>query len=132
MRKHTLQALTLLAMSLLIINCSKDKDSSRNYNGTWAGTTSQGKLISFTVSGTKVKDMSISYSLSGNCYHSGGLTIFYQSYPISGNSFSISESTNISGTFLSGNSASGTFSVISGGNPSGCTSTASGTWTANK
>jgi hypothetical protein len=132
MRKYTLLPTLVLAISLLTINCKKDSNSSPNYDGNWTGSTSQGRAISFSVSGGQVTNLSITYNLSGSCSQTGATTNFLSSYTITGNSFSVTGSTGVSGTFSSSTSASGSFSVTMSGTPAGCTSTSSGTWTASK
>lgn len=132
MKKYTVLPTLFLVISLLTINCKKDSKSSANRDGNWTGSTSQGRAISFTVSGGQLTNLSITYNLSGSCSQTGATTNFLSSYTITGNSFSVPGSTGVSGTFNSSNSASGSFSVTMSGTPAGCTSTSSGTWTASK
>lgn len=131
MRKYTLLPALLLSVSLLTIKCKKDSGST-NYDGTWAGSTSQGKTFSFSVSGNQVNNVNITYNLTGSCSQTGATTTLFSSYAISGNSFSTTGSTTISGMFNSATSATGSFMITISGTPTGCTSTASGTWTATK
>lgn len=136
MRKCKSLSLLLLAVSLLTINCKKDSGNATppNYDGTWTGTTSQGKAFSFTVSGSKVTSITIGYTLTGNCSPSptGATVTLSSGNSISGSSFSITGGTAISGSFSSANASSGSFTINFTGNPPGCSSTAGGTWTASK
>ncbi len=136
MRRYSFLTLLLFVISLQSINCKKENESSAapNYDGTWTGTTSQSKALSFTVSGNKITSITIAYSLSGNCSpNPTGATVTLNSgNSISGNSFTITGGTAVSGAFSSANAASGSFSINFTGNPPGCSSTASGTWTATK
>lgn len=126
----------LLAVSLLTINCKKDSGSTTppNYDGTWNGTTSQGKALSFTVSASKITSITISYTLTGNCSPNptGATVTLSGGNSISGTSFSITGGTALSGSFSSATASSGSFTINFTGNPPGCSSTASGTWTASK
>ena len=139
MKKYT--SLSLMLFSVIIIamsSCSK-KDAAVNpnnpvsYDGTWSGTTSQGKAINFTVSGGAITSVYIGYSLSGGCgaVPAGETITFYTPRYITGNNFSITGNTEISGSFSSGNKVSGSFTKTFSG-LSGCTATASGSWTASK
>lgn len=137
MKKYTILPLFLVAVSLISTNCRKNQDnnaspSQADLNGTWTGTTSQGKIFSFNVSGGSVSNIYIGYSLSGSCSPSPIGTQLYSSYPINGTSFSTTGSLSISGSFGSGSNASGSFTINFTGNPAGCSSSASGTWSAAK
>jgi hypothetical protein len=137
MKKNTVLTMFLLALSLLTINCSK-KDgittptTPPNYDGSWSGVTSQGKPFSFTVSEGAVTNIYIGYSVTGNCSPVPIASQLYSRYAINGNSFSTTGNMNISGTFSSADKAGGSFTLNFTGNPSGCSSTASGTWSATK
>ncbi len=136
MRKNTFLSLCLLAVCFITISCKKENVSTvlapANYDGSWTGTTSQGKSFSFNVSDGSVSNIYIGYSLSGNCSPSPIGSQIYSSYAISNNSFSRTGSLSISGSFSSGSNASGSFTINFTGNPAGCSSTASGTWSASK
>jgi hypothetical protein len=133
MKKHIFLSVLVLMATLVFTKCSKERGDS-NYDGTWTGTTSQGKSLSFVVSGNKITSLTMGYTVSGNCSPSptGSTTTFPNGVAINGNFFSINGSTSLSGTFTSTNSASGSFSINFTGNPPGCSSTASGTWMASR
>jgi hypothetical protein len=107
-----------------------------DYSGSWSGTTSQGREISFTIVNNAFTQFKFGFAVSGfGCTTSGTVEITY-SVPktFSGNTFTISGSAyqmtySFSGTFLSLTTASGSGSVTTTG---GCTGTASFTWSANK
>ena len=107
-----------------------------DYSGSWSGTTSQGREISFTIVNNGFTVFKFGFAVSGfGCTTSGTVEITY-SVPktFSGNTFTISGSAyqmtySFSGTFLSSTTASGSGSVTTTG---GCSGTASFTWTANK
>jgi hypothetical protein len=135
MKQIVLLTALVLVISLINSSCSKKDgtDSTANYDGVWSGNTSQGKTFNITVSNGSITALYIGYSLSGTC--SGVPTAQTMTFniprPITGNSFSITGSTNISGTFSSAVHATGSFSIDFSGS-GGCTSSASGTWTASK
>lgn len=127
----------LIAISVLIVSCSKQNTeelAAPNYDGTWTGTTSQGKSFSFTVSNGSITSLNIGYTLSGNCSYlpAGVQMTFYSPQTINGNTFSIPGDTKITGNFSSAKAANGTFSVNFTGVTGGCNATASGNWTAGK
>lgn len=133
MKKYTLSVMLLLAVSLLSIKCSKDK-TPPTMDGNWNGTTSQGKPFSFAVEGGVVTYIHIAYTLTGNCLPLPIQSDIFGRFNISGNSFTTtSGDISITGTFSSTKNATGTFAInYLTGNPPGCSSTASGTWTATK
>lgn len=136
MRKYTFLSLLLLAVSFLTSNCTKDTENTPpNYDGSWSGTTSQGKSFSFNVSGHEITSIYYKYTLMGNCSSSpsGEQIMFNIPRAITGNSFSIPlhDGSNISGSFSSASKASGSFTKNFTGT-AGCSSTASGTWAATK
>jgi hypothetical protein len=113
-----------------------------NYSGSWSGTTSQGKPISFIIVDNAFTQVSFGWAISGTGWSSSGTTtINYSSpKPISGNTFTISGSTSFgyptthmnytfNGTFNTPTTASGTETITFSGAISG---TISGTWTASK
>lgn len=135
MKKNIFLSLCLFAVCFMTISCKKDNANNvapASYDGTWSGTTSQGKSFSFNVSGGSVSNIYLGYSLSGNCSPSPIGSQLYSNYAINGKSFSTTGSLIISGSFSSGNNASGSFTINFTGNPTGCSSTASGTWSAAK
>jgi IPT/TIG domain-containing protein len=107
-------------------------------SGSWSGSTSQGRPLSFTVSGSTITSLMVTYQLSG-------CPAFVLSDPtsvsISNNSFS--RNANITangtivgfvtlvGTFTSNVTASGTVTVVENA-PSSCPGSLSGTWTATR
>jgi len=105
--------------------------------GNWSGTTSQGRLLAFTVSGSTVTSHSISYQLTG-CQ---AVTISTGALPITNDSFSLSApivangqavgTASINGSFSSNTMAAGTITVVESP-PSACPGTLSATWTALK
>lgn len=106
-------------------------------NGNWNGTTSQGRLLAFSVSGSTVTSHSISYQLTG-CQ---AVTISTGALPITNDSFSLSASiiangqavgtASINGSFSSNTMAAGTITVVESP-PSVCPGSLSATWTALK
>lgn len=103
-------------------------------SGDWSGTTNQGRSISWNVSsgGTSISSLTITVYWGGVC---GGIissTHYLYSTTISNNNFSkTSYGATVTGTFTSTTSAEGTYSVKKEVyNPSYCTATRSGTWTA--
>lgn len=114
---------------------------SAQYDGTWNGTTGQGKPFSFVVQNNKI--MSFSIQIEGSafgCTSTGQSTISFPSgWSFSGNTFSYSNLTvvgnwgyAVSGTFTSSGMAEGTlqgkYTTIFG--VPGCPATATTTWTA--
>jgi len=111
-----------------------------DYSGSWSGTTSQGKDISFTISNNAFTQFMFGWAI-GSSY--GDLTINYTTpKAISGSTFTISGSVlvmaypstiylnySVSGTFTSSTTASGTANFYFSGGASG---SSSATWSANK
>lgn len=106
------------------------------YEGTWQGTTSQGKTIQFTVSNNRLINYIWESTLEqGGCrvntrIESGPTSAI----PITGNSFSETNdnaitTTTINGTFNSTTSASGTITMTK---KDQCSGSVTATWTANK
>lgn len=107
-----------------------------DYSGSWSGTTSQEKSISFKIVDNAFTELKITFAVSGHgCTVSGTITFGYGTpKPISGNTFTISGTTidlsyTFSGTFNSSTTASGTMTITTSG---GCSGTANFTWSANK
>ncbi len=134
---------TILALLLFNSTCtspeSPDDEDLLNpdYSGSWNGTTSQGKSISFTIVNNEITHFSFEFewmSTTG-CSVSGTVSNDYASpLPISGNTFTISGtipdlSYTFTGTFSSETTANGTSNLTASGT---CPSTASPTWSANK
>jgi hypothetical protein len=101
------------------------------YNGSWSGTTSQDRGISFTVANNAITYFSIGFRIPG-CT----ITVFnYSTTPITGNTFTVIGSgggTNyvVVGTFTSPTAASGTLQVTQ--NSQFCNGSTSATWAAAK
>lgn len=134
---------TILALLLFNSTCtspeSPDDEDLLNpdYSGSWSGTTSQGKSISFTVVDNAITHFSFEFEwISGTgCTVSGTVSNNYDTpLTISGNTFAISGtipglSYTFNGTFSSETTANGTSNLTASGT---CQSTASPTWSANK
>jgi hypothetical protein len=129
MKKYKFLSIPLVFAIFIATGCSKKNGTMdpADYSGSWTGTTSQGKSISFTVSGETVSNIYIGY-----CSPSPVASQLYSNFPINGKSFSTTGSIKIAGSFSSSNEAGGSFSIDFTGNPPGCSSTASGTWIASK
>jgi len=136
-----LMALVLLAVALANAGCSKSPTApGTNYNGTWIGTTSQGKTVSLTVANNMITSINV-----GLLFQVCGLGVSIQSSPtqnITGNRFSythqgggsLATSYTITGAFSSNGSISGDlqFSLRSGYPYTTCTEDARATWNATK
>lgn len=99
--------------------------------GSWSGTTSQGKPISFTVSSSNGMSQ-LSYEFDNGCSGVGVVvgTSSTQGIDVSSSSFSSSSpSATVTGTFRSNSSASGTMTFSA---PAGCVGNVTATWNANK
>lgn len=106
-----------------------------DYSGSWSGTTTQGREISFTVSNSAITQITFGFEVSGiYCTVSGSLTTSQSPPPqISGNTFTYSgTATDLSytfnGTFDSPTAVSGTADM----SHSFCVGSASFTWSATK
>jgi hypothetical protein len=112
------------------------------YAGSWSGTTSQGKSITFTVVDNALTEFHFEVTVSGpgGTFDTEFGTTFQTPKPISGDTFADSGTTTIpgttttisytlNGTFSSPTEASGTLTFTLSGGTSG---SASATWTANK
>ncbi len=134
---HAPAALVRGCLAILIVAvgaCGGSTTDSVSYDGDWSGTTSQGLSFGFTVVGNALTQSQMSYNLSGSCSQTptGQTTTYSTPVAVTGHTFSASGTATISGTFSSGTTASGTFSVSFTGNPPGCNSSASGSWTASR
>lgn len=130
MKKYTVLPLFLIAVSVLNFSCSKEEESPK-YEGYWRGVTSQGKAISFNVTGEKVTTINLKWDDGPFCSGPDGVTInFTNGLAIYRNSFSNTGSLSVSGIFNSPTSVTGSFTYDfpAGG---GCSSI-SATWSANK
>lgn len=112
------------------------------YDGTWSGTTSDGKTIGFTIANNAFTTFSLTYNAAA-CGTSGGVNITYTTpQPISGSSFTISSSGSppvriafsVQGTFSSGTTASGTigFTITLSFPVGNCSTSYNVTWTASR
>jgi Bacterial pre-peptidase C-terminal domain/Putative binding domain, N-terminal len=107
-----------------------------NYDGHWAGATSQQRAFSFDVVNNRITGFKLDWATQGsNCSATGTTTTTYGGggIAINGSSFSLSSSPSpsisINGTFSSNTAASGNFTVT---NPFGCTSSGNGTFNVTK
>ena len=115
-----------------------------DYNGTWNGTTSQGRPISFTISSNRLQTFSIGYAVTGSgCTASGTSTVTYNTPPtVSSSGFVVSItgtgnprlSYNATVNFGSTSSASGnvSFTFTQTSPLPACNATASATYTLTK
>lgn len=134
---------TILALLIFSTTCKSPESPDEedllepDYSGSWSGTTSQGKSISFTVVENAITHFEFEFewiSVTG-CSVSGTVSNDYATpLTISGNTFAISGtipglSYTFNGTFSSETMANGTSNLNASGT---CSSTASPTWSANK
>jgi hypothetical protein len=108
-----------------------------SFNGTWSGTTSQGKSISFTVTNNLITNVSVGWRASGGCTVDGDSSVTYTpGRPITGNSFTLTlsgpQGFTINGTFNSSSSASGNASFTFNQPFPPCSATGSATWSATR
>lgn len=122
--------LALLLVSLLLLFTTSSLGApivSAIYDGSWSGTTSQGRTFSLTVANDAVTRIEAEYVVPG-CTVKQTIT---GNIPLAGNSFSVSVSgTSIQGTFVSLSAASGTLTYTSS-NPA-CSGTVNATWSATR
>jgi hypothetical protein len=134
---YSIVASRLRSSVMILLLCAacggNDSTGPTSYDGSWSGTTSQNETITFSVSGNAITMMHLGFDLTGNCSSAPvGVTMnFVQPRPIVGNSFEITGSTEVSGTFSSATAASGSFDVNFTGT-GGCSSRATGTWSARR
>lgn len=107
------------------------------YDGSWAGSTSQAKAISFTIANNAISTITFAYHGTGSCTIDGETTVTYTPpRPISGNSFTLSGSGTLNytihGTFTSPNTASGDLSFTFNNPFPPCTASGFASWNANK
>lgn len=111
------------------------------YDGSWTGTSSDGRSISFTIANGAFTRFSLTYAAPACGVVSGGTTITYTTpLVISGNTFTISSlgsppvrvAFTVNGTFTSGTTASGSaaFTVTLTPPAGSCTTSYNVTWTA--
>ena len=107
-----------------------------DYSGSWSGTTTQGKSISFTIVNNGFTRFEFGWAIYGAYCTVNSTTTFTYSTPraFSGNTFTISGSSyqmsySFNGTFNSSTTASGTGSVSYSGS---CPGSANFTWSVNK
>ena len=127
----TLVAVLVLISALSIAGCA-----SRQYDGQWEGTTSQGHTLKFTVSGGTITMTRVEFDLtcerSGLC-PGGGLIEEDIGASVSGNSFSklIDGKATFAGKFDSETAASGELTVqVNDPNCGACSGSC--TWTVKK
>lgn len=137
-RPHTLFVRAFVSCAILAAVACGDSptEAKPKYDGNWVGSTSDGRSISFSVSGTQITELSVGFRLSGSCNASGVTVHFAQGSiaSIAGRSFVVSRGDmSLNGSFSSGVAASGTgsFSVSNAG-PIGCSSAGANSWTARR
>ncbi|MBI4540305.1 MAG: hypothetical protein HY704_12450 [Gemmatimonadetes bacterium] len=139
---NTMGRLVAMAVALMLSTaCGDPASPSRDYSGSWVGTTAQGKQISFEVSGGNlITRFTVAYTLqgrfqnafgSGTCTEAGSLSVTPGSpIAITDNTFRYDGSReSLAGTFESETSASGTASFQGSAS---CSGTSNTTWTASK
>ena len=127
-----------LALACLLAACGKDSTGpSINPVGSWSGSTSQGRPISFQVTSGGITTAAISWHLSGTvCSYDADASISGGSpLPVTNNAFSASSLPigsdtflSVTGRFTSSTAASGTFQITD----TFCGGTLNGTWSATK
>ncbi len=127
--------LTFAAVATLVLTSAFMFGCSRNYDGKWEGTTSQGKTLTFTVAGGVITKTRVEYELKcerGGFCPLGGSIELETSAEISSNGFSarIGQG-SFSGKFDSGTSAKGELTAEQT-NPQCGLCKANVTWTAKK
>ena len=142
--KKTIKILAVFAAVAFLGGCKKSDNpvtAGESYDGTWSGTTSQGKRLSFTVSGSAVASTTVGYKIVGaSCTVEGSSYTTYSSpTKIAGSTLTVVNSGSdlsytIQGTFTSGSSASGTVNLAyhSYGGGFSCDGTANASWSAQK
>jgi hypothetical protein len=108
-----------------------------SYNGTWSGTTTQGKTFSFTIVNNAFTTWTLGWHAVGSCTVDGTTTVTYNTpLPLSGTSFNLSTSgpttININGSFSSTSAAAGSLSVSFTQSFPSCSASGSGSWSATK
>jgi len=136
-----LRSVRSLAVLVAIALCTACRDNptqpkAPNYDGSWVGATSDGRSITFSVSGTTITQLSVGFRLSGSCYTTG-VTINYVPgtiATISGRGFQVlARDLTVNGSFSSDIAASGSGNMtVSNAGPATCTSSGAHTWTAHK
>lgn len=126
----------MLALALALAACKKDSTGPEAIDpvGSWSGTTSQSRAISFQATKSAVNNFSLSFSLHNLfCSYSANVTIFSM-YLDSDNTFStfriLDQYTNIDlkGQVTSSSAASGTFELTD----IICHAVVNASWTASK
>jgi hypothetical protein len=121
----------------LLGNEVQQAPSAPSYDGSWAGTTSQGKPFSFIVANNAIKSAVVEYDIEGSdCSVNTKTTGDFRSPPpITGNTFTWTSggsgaSHTITGSFESATSASGMINANYGDDE--CSGALTTTWTATK
>ncbi|MEZ5197115.1 MAG: hypothetical protein R2764_12115 [Bacteroidales bacterium] len=148
MKNLKIKTVGLLLISIMVMiftGCSKDDDNNVQPNeaspdlkfiGSWSGTTSQNKSISFSIENIDGKAIVTSYTLQAHV-SGGGWSASETKWgtinaQVSNGSFSYaSGSIELSGVFSGSGSVSGKFKTISQGPPGYGDGTASGSYTAD-
>jgi len=113
--------------------------SQMRYDGSWKGTTSQDKPVSFKILNRFLGHIEVTYALEGDGCKAEEKTIKVSAMNGLRNAgfavmnTSTTEKLMASGMITSDNESNGTFTVeVSGDVPAGCNNTLSGTWKATK
>ena len=108
------------------------------YDGTWKGTTSQDKPVSFKILNRFVAHAEVGYELEGDGCNSTGDFKFSAMTPTRMGAFTLTNTTEtakltISGKFTADDASEGEYTVeVVGDAPAGCNTSVKGTWTASK
>lgn len=109
-----------------------------SYDGLWSGTTSDGGLISFTIAGGVVTNISVALRLTGDCgVSTATIAVRGQVAEVeSDQTFSVGDETSvlqINGSFTSPTESTGSaWTLYTTAPPSGGTCTGSNTWVARR
>lgn len=127
-----------LALSLVAAACGGDDGtgppSPASLEGTWTGTTSQGRSLRFVISNGQLTSMTVGFRVQGSfCTSDGDVTVGGGVPIVETQNFSTDitftdPAIHIEGSFRSSSSADGTVRFTSGQ----CNGTATATWTASK
>lgn len=148
---RTMRALFVIITALLLMGGSAlalpggtaAQELAQTYDGSWNGTTSQGRPLGFAVQGNLITGVSFGYDMRPQCGVSGTTWVLLSSgAPITGNTFTASSqgfgssalSSTLSGSFSSPDEASGTLqlSYVSSFPNTPCQATKTVTWSATR
>ena len=135
MNRHVTFALLIFVLCVLVLTASGCR--TRDYSGTWKGTTSQGKPISFTVKDGAIIKAAMEYKLDckrgGFCPIEGSLEGDVTApNTIKGDEFTfqLAGGAEVKGKFTSGTDSNGELKLESKAQACDCSATA--TWNAKK